>query len=71
MDTAALLSDIKCGILYILTIQNNFTKYVLAIPLPHHQTNTIADISVKKLIYIFGRPRGVLTDQKEIFQDIY
>ena len=28
---------------YILTIQDNFTKYSLAIPLPNHQAGTIAD----------------------------
>ena len=31
------LPEAKSGNLYILTIQDNFTKYSLGIPLPNHQ----------------------------------
>ena len=48
---------------YILTIQDNFTKYSLAIPLPNHQASTIADAFVKKIICIYGSPKAVLTDE--------
>ena len=48
---------------YILTIQGNFTKYSLAIPLPNHQAGRIADAFVKKFISIYGSPKAVLTDQ--------
>ena len=48
---------------YILTIQDNFTKYSLAILLPNHQAGTIADAYVKKFICIYGSPKAVLTDQ--------
>ena len=48
---------------YILTIQDNFTKYSLAIPLPNHQAGTIADSFVKKFICIYGSPKAVVTDQ--------
>ena len=48
---------------HILTIQNNFTKYSLAIRLPNHQVGTIADAFVKKFICIYGSPKVVLTDQ--------
>ena len=47
---------------YMITIQDNFTKYSLAIPLPN-QTGTIEDAFVKKLICIYGSPKAVLTDQ--------
>ena len=49
--------------LYILTIQDNFTKYSLAIPVPNHQAGTIADALVKKFICTLGSPIGVLTVQ--------
>ena len=52
---------------YILTIQDNFTKYSLAIPLPNHQVGTIADAFVKKFICIYGSPKAVLTDQAADF----
>ena len=52
---------------YILTIQDNFTKYSLAMPLPNSLASTIADALVKKCICIFGSPRAVLTDQGNNF----
>ena len=61
------LPETKSGNLYILTIQDNFTKYSLAIPIPNHQASTTADASVKKFIFIFGSPKGVLTDQGRDF----
>ena len=46
---------------YILTIQDNFSKYSLTIPLPNHQASTIADAFVKKCICIYGSPKAVLS----------
>ena len=54
MDIVGPLPETKFGNLYILTIQDNFTKYSLTIPLPNHQANTIADAFVDKFICIFG-----------------
>ena len=52
---------------YILTIQDNFTKYSLAIPLLNHQAGTIADPFVKEFICIYSSPKAVLTDQEADF----
>ena len=49
MDIVGPLPETKSGNPYILTIQDNFTKYSLAIPLPNHQAGTIADALVKKI----------------------
>ena len=67
MDIVGPLPETKSGNLYILTIQDNFTKYSLAIPLPNHQASTIADPFVKKYICIIGSLKGVLTDQGRDF----
>ena len=67
MNIVVPLPETKSGNLYILTIQDNFTKYSLAIPLPNHQASTIADAIVKKFICIFESPKGVLTDQGRDF----
>ena len=48
MDIVGPLPETKSGNLYILTIQDNFTKYSLAIPVPNHHSGTIADAFVKK-----------------------
>ena len=62
MDIVGSLPATKSGNLYALTIQDNFTKYSLAIPLPNHQASIMADAFVKNIICIFGSPKGVLTD---------
>ena len=67
LDIVGPLPETKSGNLYIVTIQDNFTKYSLAIPLPNHQAVTIADAFVKKFICIFGSPKGVLTDEGRDF----
>ena len=59
MDIVGPLPETKSGSLYIPTIQVNFTKYSLAIPLSNHQASTIADAFVNKLVCIFGSPKGV------------
>ena len=67
MDIVRPLLETISGNLYILTIQDNFTKYSLAISLPNHQASTIADAFVKKCICIFGSPKRILTDQSRDF----
>ena len=53
--------------LHILTIQDNFTKYSLSIPLSNYFANTIVDAPLKKFICIFGSPESVLGDQGKNF----
>ena len=67
MDIVGPLPETESGNLYILTIQDNFTKYSLAIPLPNYQASTVTDAFVKKFICIFVSPKGVLTDQGRDF----
>ena len=67
MDIVGPLPETKSGNLYNLTIQDNFTKYSLAIPLPNHQASKIADAFVKKFIFIFGSPKEYLLTKAEIF----
>ena len=59
MDSVGSLPGTKSGNLYILTVQDNFTKYSLAIPLPNHQAGTICDVLVTYplLIYLICFPR--------------
>ena len=48
-------------------VQDNFTKYSLAIPLSSHQAATIAGAFVKKFTCIFESLEGVLADQGRDF----
>ena len=52
---------------YILTIQDQLTKYCVAIPLPDATATTIADALVKRFICVFGPPKAILTDQGRNF----
>ena len=62
MDTVGPLPKTQKLNEHILTIQDNFTKYLLAIPRPNSLASTIADALVTKCICIFGSPRAILTD---------
>ena len=53
----------KSGNLYILTLQNNFTKYSLAIPLPNHQASSLW----KNLFDYLDRQKEYLLTKAEIF----
>ena len=52
---------------YFFRVQENFTKYSLAIPLPNNQAGTIVDAFVKKFICIFESQKGVLMVQGRDF----
>ena len=44
MDIVGPLPETKSGNLYILIIQDNFTKYSLAIPFPNHQARCFCEL---------------------------
>lgn len=48
---------------YILTIQDDLTKYSLAVPIPKHDANTIAKEFVEKFVYFHGAPKSIVSDQ--------
>lgn len=48
---------------YILTLQDDLTKFSQAYPLPKHDAETIADCFVRNFICKFGIPEILLTDQ--------
>ena len=66
MNIVGPLSKTKSGDLYILTIQDNFTKYSLAIPLPNHQASTIADAIVKNFFAYLDHRKEYLLTKAEI-----
>lgn len=52
---------------YILTIQDDLTKYSLAIPVENQEASTIAKAFVEHFICRFGAPIALLTDQGSNF----
>lgn len=67
MDIVSPLPKPKNDNEYILTIQDQLTKYSLAIGLQNATATTISNALVRRFICTFGAPRSVLTDQGSNF----
>lgn len=67
MDKVDPLPITKTGHEYILTMQDQLSKFSIAVPLIDMLASTIADALIKRLIYILGLLRLILTDQGKNF----
>ncbi|XP_051153829.1 uncharacterized protein LOC127291410 [Leptopilina boulardi] len=63
LDTVGKLPTTPNGNRYILTMQDNFSKYCIAVPISDIKTTTIAHAVATHLFSQFGAPRCVLTDR--------
>lgn len=48
---------------YILTMQDDLTKYSLGVALLDHRANTVAEVFVTHFVCVHGLPSSILTDQ--------
>jgi hypothetical protein len=62
MDLVGPLKATKEGYLYVLTIQDLFSKWVEAFPIRSKNATDIADIIVREIVCRFGSPRQILSD---------
>ena len=63
LDTVGRLSTTPSGNRYILTMQNNFSKLCIAVPIPDLKIETVAHAIARHLIAQYGTPRCILTDR--------
>ncbi|XP_051161523.1 uncharacterized protein LOC127281712 [Leptopilina boulardi] len=63
LDTVGKLRTTPNGNRHILTMQDNFSKYCIAVPIPDIKTTTIAHAVATNLFSLYGAPRCVLTDR--------
>ena len=63
IDTVGPLSITSDGNKHILTVQDNLTKYCIAIAVPNTQAETIADALATYIITTYGSPRIILSDK--------
>uniref|UniRef100_A0A2S2QET3 RNA-directed DNA polymerase n=1 Tax=Sipha flava TaxID=143950 RepID=A0A2S2QET3_9HEMI len=63
LDIVGPLTTTLSGNTYILTMQDDLTKYSLGVPIPDHQANTVAEAFVVHFVCIHGIPETILTDQ--------
>lgn len=72
LDIVGPLTITNNGNKYILTFQDNLTKFSKAIPIPNQEANTVAKEFTTKIILEYGIPEKVLTDQGTNFMsDIF
>ena len=67
LDIVGPLPATKSGNEYILTMQDQLSKFCLAVPLTNALATTIADAFIKKLNCVFGAPKIILMIKVEIF----
>lgn len=75
IDTIGPMTKTINGNRYALTLQCDLTKYVIAVPIPDKQAQTLAKAFVDHFILIFGCPILIKTDlgteyKNELFQNI-
>ena len=63
MDIIGPLNITKNGNKFILTIQDQLSKFLIAVPLQDQTAETVADAFIKRFICIFSSPKVVLTDR--------
>ena len=63
LDTVGKLPTTPYENRHILTMQNNFSKYCIAVPIPDLKTTTIAHAEATQLFSQYGAPRCILNDR--------
>ena len=67
MDCVGPVKESKDNYKYMLTIQDNLSKFVVVVPLKSIDTETVADAFIKRFICLYGSPKRVLTDRGSCF----
>ena len=67
MDIVGPLPKTERGNEYILTLQDQLTKFCMGIPLHNQTAETIAEAFVDRFICVLGAPKTILTDQGRNF----
>lgn len=63
LDIVGPLKVSQRGNSFILTMQDDLTKFSAAVPLPNHTANTIAKAFVEQFVCQHGIPNSIVTDQ--------
>lgn len=63
LDLVGPLPLTEDGNRYLLTCQDNLTKYLIAVPLENQEASTVAEAFVTKICLTHGIPQIILTDQ--------
>jgi hypothetical protein len=53
---------------YILTFQDDLTKFMAAVPIPAQDAETVAREFLQNIVHKLGKPDVILTDQGSLFK---
>ena len=67
LDVVGPLTETDSGNKYILTFQDDLSKFLIAMPIPQQDAETVARKFVLEVVLKFGAPMQVLTDQGSNF----
>jgi transposase InsO family protein len=67
LDIVSPMTETMSGNKYILTCQDDLSKFLVAIPIPQQDAETIAKEFVLNIVLKFGAPAQILTDQGSNF----
>ena len=63
LDIVGPMTETMAGNKYILTCQYDLSKFLVAIPIPQQDAETVAREFILNIILKFGAPAQILTDQ--------
>jgi hypothetical protein len=67
LDIVGPLSSTETGMKFILTCQDNLSKYLMATPIPNQSAEEVTNAFVKNIILVYGIPTEIVTDQGSNF----
>jgi transposase InsO family protein len=67
LDIVGPMTETETGNRYILTFQDDLSKFLVAIPIPQQDAETVAREFVLEVVLKFGAPAQILTDQRTNF----
>jgi len=67
LDIVGPMTDTVSGNKYILTFQDDLSKFIVAIPIPQEDAETVAKKFVLNFVLKFSAPAQILTDQGQNF----
>jgi hypothetical protein len=72
LDIVGPLTETTSGNKYILTFQDDLSKYLVAMPIPQQDAETVARAFVLNAVLRFGAPGHILTDQgSNVLSDLF
>lgn len=63
IDLVGPLSETVKANKYLLTVEDHLSKWLIAIPLPNQEAQTVAEALVQEVFLIYGAPLSLLSDQ--------